>query len=126
MSTQPAQRLVAVVDDDVGLRDAISSLLRSVGLRVECFGSAEDFLQSASRTFAACLVLDLRLPGMSGLDLLRHLAASGASIAAVMLTGQPDPDGRIRDEALQAGAAQLLYKPFDDAALLSVVTSFCV
>ena len=84
-------RVISVVDDDESLRRSVGNFLRSVGFRVETFASAEDFLGSARRESTGCLVLDVRMTGMSGLDLLRHLAAGNVRIPAVVLTVIPDP-----------------------------------
>lgn len=112
-------RLVSIVDDDESLRRSLRNLLMSVGFRVETFETAEDFLQSAHRGDTACLVLDLRMPGMSGLDLLVHLAATGARIPAIILTAHSDDETRRR--TLQAGAVAFLGKPFQGEALLGAV-----
>ena len=77
---------VVIIDDDASLRRSLSNLLGSVGFDVETFVSAEAFLECAHRERAGCLVLDLRMPGMSGLDLLRHLAATGSPVPAIVLT----------------------------------------
>jgi len=119
----PAPFVVAIVDDNHSLRDAIGSLLRSEGHAVEFFGSAEEFLQRPSPAAVQCLILDVRLPGMSGLDLLRLLVTSGSGIPTICITAQKDPDGRIREHALRAGARILLYKPFDSEELLTAVRS---
>lgn len=119
MST--TQFIVAIIDDNDSLRTAIASLLRSEGYAVESFSSAENFLKYSAWAQIRCLVLDVRLPGMSGLDLLRSLAARGSSIPTICITAQRDPDGRIRGHALRVGALDLLYKPFDVEELLSAV-----
>src|SRR3989449_6623341 len=102
--------VVSVVDDDASLRRSVRNLLRSVGFRVETFASAEEFLRSAERENTGCLVLDLRMTGMSGLDLLRHLAAERSRVAVVVLTALGDEETRHR--SLQAGAVAFLKKPF--------------
>ncbi|HWN02323.1 MAG TPA: response regulator [Candidatus Dormibacteraeota bacterium] len=112
-------RLVSIVDDDESLRRSVKNLLTSVGFRVETFPSAEAFLQSALRADTRCVVLDLRMPGMSGLDLLMHLAATGAPIPVVILTAHSDDEARRR--TLQAGAVAFLGKPFHGEALLGAV-----
>src|SRR5258706_19409 len=88
--------VVCVVDDDESLRRSVRNLLSSVGFRVETFASAEAFLQSAHRSNTGCVVLDLRMPGMSGLDLLMHLGATGTRIPVVILTAHGDDDPRRR------------------------------
>ena len=111
--------VVSVVDDDESLRRSLRNLLRSVGFGVETFASAEEFLRSAQRENTGCLVLDLRMTGMSGLDLLRHLAVADSGIRVVVLTAHGDEETRRR--ALQAGAVAFLDKPFRSDALLDAV-----
>jgi len=111
--------VVSVVDDDESLRRSLRNLLRSVGFGVETFASAEEFLRSAQRENTGCLVLDLRMTGMSGLDLLRHLAVRDSPIRVVILTAHGDEETRRR--SLQAGAVAFLDKPFHSAALLDAV-----
>lgn len=115
------QCFVAVVDDDVAVRVALQGLLESHGLKARCFPSAERFLQSRQRRAASCLLLDLRLTGMSGLELLRQLQAGGSSIPSVCLTAEHDSDGRLRSQLLNAGALEVLSKPFDPEQLLTLV-----
>jgi FixJ family two-component response regulator len=112
-------RVISVVDDDESLRRSVGNFLRSVGFRVETFASAEDFLSSARRENTGCLVLDVRMTGMSGLDLLRHLAAGNVRIPAVVLTAHGDEEMRRR--CLRAGAVAFLDKPFHGDALLDAV-----
>jgi len=112
-------RVISVVDDDESLRRSVGNFLRSVGFRVETFASAEDFLRSARRERTGCLVLDVRMTGMSGLDLLRHLAAGNVRVPAVVLTAHGDED--IRQRCLRAGAVAFLDKPFHAEALLDAV-----
>jgi two-component system, LuxR family, response regulator FixJ len=111
--------VVTVVDDDESLRRSLRNLLRSVGFGVETFASAEEFLRSAPRGSTRCLVLDLRMPGMSGLDLLRQLAVEDSHIPVVILTAHGDVETRRR--SLQAGAVAFLDKPFRSVALLDAV-----
>jgi two-component system, LuxR family, response regulator FixJ len=113
------RRVVSVVDDDESLRRSIRNLLRSVGFGVETFASAEEFLMSAQRENTGCLVLDLRMTGMSGLDLLQHLAVADSLIPTVILTAHGDEETRRR--SLQAGAVAFLDKPFRSDALLDAV-----
>src|SRR5216684_3041777 len=110
---------ISVVDDDESLRRSLRNFLRSVGFRVETFASAEEFLTSAERENTGCLVLDLRMTGMSGLDLLRHLAVADSRIPVVILTAHGDEETRRR--SLQAGAIAFLDKPFHSDALLDAV-----
>jgi FixJ family two-component response regulator len=114
-----AQSIVFVVDDDVSLREAIKSLLRSVGLQVEVFGTAADFLRNKFPDVAACLVLDIRLPGVSGLDFQAELAKANIHIPIVFITGHGDIPMTVR--AMKAGAVEFLTKPFRDQDLLDSV-----
>ncbi len=111
--------VIFVVDDDESLRRSLGNFLRSVGFRVETFTSAEQFLRSARRERTGCLVLDLRMGGMSGLDLLRQLAVADLRVPAVILTGHGDAEMRRR--CLAAGAVAFLDKPFHSDALLDAV-----
>jgi len=113
------ERAVSVVDDDESIRQAVEGLLRSVGLPVAVFSSAEEFLESRVRRRTGCLVLDLSLPGMAGAELQRHLVRDGYRTPIIIVTARDDEETRVR--ALAAGAAGFLTKPFDGAALLSVV-----
>jgi two-component system, LuxR family, response regulator FixJ len=110
---------ISVVDDDQSVRRSLRNFLRSVGFRVETFASAEEFLTSAQRENTGCLVLDLRMTGMGGLDLLRHLPAANIRVPAVILTAHGDEE--IRQRCLGAGAVAFLDKPFHGAALLDAV-----
>ena len=115
----PDTRVISVVDDDESLRRSVRNFLRSVGFRVETFASAEDFLSSARRESTGCLVLDVRMTGMSGVDLLRYLAAGNLRIPAVVLTAHGDDE--IRQRCLGAGAVAFLDKPFHAEALLDAL-----
>ncbi|TMH30587.1 MAG: response regulator transcription factor [Betaproteobacteria bacterium] len=115
----PVDPVVFVVDDDASVRDAISSLIRSVGLRVHTFVSAHEFLAHPRPDAAACLVLDVRLPGSSGLDLQRELAGAGDDIPIVFITGHGDIPMSVR--AMKAGAIEFLPKPFRDQDLLDAI-----
>jgi FixJ family two-component response regulator len=121
MQEQPeAHSIVFVVDDDSSLREALKSLLRSVGLRVEVFGSAADFLvHKFLDDAAACLVLDVRLPGVSGLDFQAELAKAGIQIPIIFISGHGDIPMTVR--AMKAGAIEFLTKPFRDQDLLDAV-----
>jgi len=120
MKEQPeAQSIVFVVDDDASLRDALSSLLRSVGLRVEVFGSAADFLKGRPPDAVSCLVLDIRLPGVSGLDFQAELAKAGIHIPIIFITGHGDIPMTVR--AMKAGAVEFLTKPLREQDLLDAV-----
>ncbi len=115
------QYLIAIVDDEEALRQATESLLRSAGFKARSFRSAEAFLRSKSRATAGCLVLDVGLPGMNGLDLQLELVRSGCAIPVVFMTAQPDDQGTMRERALGAGALAFLQKPFGDEDLLRTV-----
>jgi FixJ family two-component response regulator len=110
---------IAVVDDDASLRRSLCNLLWSRGFTAEAFASAEEFLSSTRREMTGCLVLDLRMSGMSGLDLLHQLRAAGADIPVVVLTAQGDEGTRQR--CLEAGAAAFLVKPFRADMLLAEI-----
>ena len=113
--------IVFVVDDDLSVREALSSLIRSVGLQVETFTSAHDFLLRLRPIgVAACLVLDVRMPGMSGLDLQKQLIESGNPIPIIFITGHGDIPMTVR--AMKAGAVEFLPKPFRDQDLLEAIT----
>ena len=112
--------MVFVVDDDPSLREALSSLLRSVGLRVEVFGSAPELLQTKLPDVASCLVLDIRLPKRSGLDFQTELANAGIEIPIIFITAHGDVPMTVR--AMKAGAVDFLIKPFRDQDLLDAVT----
>jgi len=112
--------VVIVVDDDPSLREALSSLLRSVGLRVELFVSAPELLQTKLPDVASCLVLDIRLPKRSGLDFQAELAKANIEIPIIFITGHGDVPMSVR--AMKAGAIDFLIKPFRDQDLLDAVT----
>jgi FixJ family two-component response regulator len=111
--------LVFIVDDDQGMRDALGSLLRSVGHRVEVFSAASDLLQSKLPDIVSCIVLDVRLPGLSGLDLQTELAEADIRIPVIFITGYGDIPMSVR--AMKAGAIDFLAKPFRDQELLDAV-----
>ena len=110
--------IVYVLDDDSRVREALTSLLSSVGLRVEVFASAAEYLKFQKPDSPACLILDLQLPGMSGLDLQREIAGGDAP-AIVFVTGHGDVPSSVR--AMKAGAIEFLLKPFDDQELLRAI-----
>ncbi len=111
--------MVLVVDDDSSVRSALSSLLRSVGLEVEVFASAQELLASSQLDAAACLVLDVRLPGSSGLELQRQLAASGMHVPIIFMTAHWDIPMSVK--AIKAGAVEFLPKPFREQDLLDAI-----
>src|ERR1700751_2373573 len=111
--------LVCVIDDESSIREILSSLLRSAGLKVQAFSSAQEFLASATRDALSCLVLDVQLPGISGLDLQQELASGDVQIPIIFLTGHGDIPMSVR--AIKAGALEFLTKPFDDEYLLEAI-----
>src|SRR5215470_17862410 len=113
------QQIVFVVDDDASVREAVDSLLRSVGLRVELFSSASEFLRYKLPNLPACLVLDVRLPGLSGLDFQSELAKANINIPIIFITGHGDIPMTVR--AMKAGAVEFLTKPVRDQELLDSV-----
>jgi len=119
MSIRQNSRLIAVVDDDESLQSALQDLIESDGLSTLCFGSAEQFLNSEARHKAACLITDIRRPGMSGLELQAKLKAEGCPIPIIFITAHGD--AKMRIQAMRDGAVEFLSKPFDNAVLLEVV-----
>lgn len=111
--------MVFVIDDDESIREALKSLIRSVGLSVETFASARDFLESARPDVPSCLILDVRMPGLSGLDLQRDLAEANIHIPIIFITGHGDIPMSVR--AMKAGAVEFLTKPFRDQDLLDAI-----
>lgn len=116
--------VISIVDDDESVRKALKRLIKSVGLRVEAFASAEDFLSSGRSQDVACLLLDLRLPGMSGLELQAELVASNCRIPIVFISAHGDEQARV--QALEAGAIDFLQKPFSEQALFDAINSALV
>ena len=112
-------RLVAIVDDDESVQRALQDLIESDGLSALCFGSAEQFLDSETRNKAACLIADIRMPGLSGLELQAKLKAERCRIPVIFITAHGDAEMRIH--AMRQGAVEFLSKPFDDAVLLEIV-----
>src|SRR6266404_1728833 len=110
---------VYVVDDDLAVRESVGSLIRSAGLRVETFKSAQEFLVRPRTEIPGCLVLDVKLPGLSGLDLQQELAKADLQIPIIFLTGHGDIPMSVR--AMKSGALELLTKPFDGGALLDAI-----
>ena len=111
--------MVFVIDDDESIREALKSLIRSVGLSVDTFASAHDFLQSTRPDVPSCLILDVRMPGLSGLDLQRDLAEANMQIPIIFITGHGDIPMSVR--AMKAGAVEFLTKPFRDQDLLDAI-----
>ena len=111
--------MVAIVDDDDLMRSALQGLLKSVGLPAQAFASAEEFLKSGQQHEVGCLVADIRMPGMSGLELQAKLNAERCRIPTIFITAHGDE--KMRMQALRAGAVEFMAKPFDDEALLESV-----
>jgi FixJ family two-component response regulator len=119
MNIRQNSRLVAIVDDDESVQLALRDLIESDGLPATCFGSAEQFLDSEVRNEAACLIADVRMPGLSGLELQAKLKAERCPIPIIFITAHGDAEMRIH--AMCEGAVEFLNKPFDDAVLLEIV-----
>jgi FixJ family two-component response regulator len=115
----PAIATVFIIDDDRGMRQAIQDLVESVGLRAESFATGQEFLSSKATNGPSCLVLDVRLPQMSGLDFQRHLADTGMQIPIIFITAHGDIPMSVR--ALKSGAVEFLTKPFRDQDLLDAI-----
>jgi len=112
-------KLIAIVDDDEAVRSALEGLMRSAGLQTRSFASAEEFLESGLHPDTGCLIADIRMPGMSGLELQAKLNSENCRIPTIFITAHGDE--RMRMQALRAGAVEFLAKPFDDEALLDSV-----
>jgi FixJ family two-component response regulator len=119
MAMSEGQPMVYVVDDDASIREAIKSLVRSVGLRAEVFGSTQDFLSKKPSEGPSCLVLDVRLPGISGLDFQNELTRADVHVPIIFITGHGDIPMTVR--AMKAGAVEFLTKPFRDQDLLDAI-----
>ena len=119
MVPQRKSRLVAIVDDDDSMRSALHGLLQSADLQAQAFASAEEFLNSGQQHQISCLIADIRMPGMSGLELQAQLNAERCRIPIIFITAHGDQ--RMRMQALRAGAVEFLAKPFDNEALLDSV-----
>jgi len=114
-----AKALVWVIDDDETVRQSLKNLLRSVGLRVEAFASGQEFLKAQKEDAPGCLVLDVRLPGLSGLDLQKRMAEAGTRMPVIFITGHGDIPMTV--QAMKGGAVEFLTKPFRDQELLDAV-----
>jgi FixJ family two-component response regulator len=121
MNIRQHLRLVAIVDDDESVLRSLQDLIESDGLSTLCFGSAEQFLDSEARNKAACLIADIRMPGMSGLELQAKLKAERCRMPIILITAHGDAEMRIH--AIREGAVEFLSKPFDDEVLLEVVNA---
>ena len=119
MSNDQGNEFIAIVDDDESVQSALQDLIEADGLSARCFGSAEEFLESGLQHRTACLISDLRMPGMSGLELQARLKADGYKTPIIFITAHGD--ARVRIQAMREGAAEFLMKPFDDQALLNRV-----
>ena len=111
--------LISIVDDDVALRNSLDDLIRSNGFPTQGFASAEEFMGSNQARDTACLILDVRMPGMSGLDLQRQIVATNWRIPIIFVTAHANDDARAR--ALRGGAVAFLYKPFREEELLDAI-----
>jgi CheY-like chemotaxis protein len=111
--------VISIVDDDASVREATARLLRSLGFSAHAFASAKEFLLSPRLSDTSCLIADVEMPGMSGVELQEHLLANGHSTPMIFITAFPD--GRVRERALRSGALCFLSKPFDEARLLECV-----
>jgi FixJ family two-component response regulator len=116
---EPRQPVIAIIEDDASIRRALARLLRSVGWKAVIFASAEAFLQAAGQEPLDCLVLDIRLPGMSGVALLEHFAVAGLLLPVICMTAHDDV--QVRRRAAQAGALAFLPKPVDEQDLLQAI-----
>ncbi len=117
----PKNRVLAVVDDDASVREAAGRLIKSFGFTVEVFASGQELLLFGSLRDTSCLVIDVHMPGMSGLQLQSHLASAGYRIPIIFITARPDE--RAREQAFEAGAVDFLNKPFGEEALLTGIRS---
>ena len=121
LRTRPALGPIAIVDDDKWVRRSLERLVKSAGFKVATFVSAEDFLQASQDSATVCVILDIGLPGMSGLDLQRHLVAENSQIPIIFVSAHDEAE--MRTQALAAGAIAFLSKPVNDKALLDAVDS---
>src|ERR1700739_444382 len=119
MGSQQSSRFIAIVDDDRSVQAALQDLIESEGLSPLCFGSAEQFLDSGAQHKAVCLIADIRMPGMSGLELQTKLKAERCRIPIIFITAHGD--AKMRTKAIRDGAVKFLAKPFDNAVLLETV-----
>jgi FixJ family two-component response regulator len=117
----PKKAVIAIVDDDESVREALTSLIRSLGYAAVAFGCAEDLLKSRHRRSVSCVVADVQMPGMTGFELHNRLVASGKPIPTILITAFPDE--RARERALQSGVICYLTKPFSEDDLLACIRS---
>lgn len=116
-----AQPIVYVVDDDISVREALEGMIRFAGWQPAVYASAQEFLDHPRKALPACLVLDINLPGLNGLELQRQLVGDGRTMPIIFITGYGDIPSTV--QAMKAGAVEFLTKPFDNAALLSAIAS---
>ncbi len=116
-----AKPLISIIDDDESMREAIKGLMRSLGYRVEAVASAQEFLSSRHVHRTSCLIADMQMPGMTGLELYQRLSTSGKPIPTILITAYPD-DG-VRERALSAGVIGYLSKPFEEDDMLACICS---
>jgi FixJ family two-component response regulator len=119
MDAEQNTKIVTVIDDDESVRDALGGLLRSAGMKARSFGSAEEFLSSGLHRQTACLITDITMPGMSGLELQAKLNREKCEVPIIFITAHGD--AKMRLQALRSGAVEFLAKPFDDETLLKSV-----
>ncbi|HTR25322.1 MAG TPA: response regulator [Terriglobales bacterium] len=119
MRKEESAKLIAIVDDDESVQSALQDLIEADGFSARCFGSAEQFLESGLQPKVACLITDIRMPGMSGLDLQARLKADGYKTPIIFITAHGD--AKVRIQAMREGAVEFLMKPFDDQVLLDRV-----
>jgi len=119
MATPANAKLIAIVDDDESVRSALEGLMKAVGLPAQAFASAEEFLSSGEQQHTGCLIADIRMPGMSGLDLQARLNSERCRIPTIFITAHGDTTMRL--QAMRAGAVEFLAKPFNDDVLLEHV-----
>jgi len=111
--------MIAIVDDDKSVQNALQDLMESAGVPARCFGSAEEFLRSGMQHDAGCVITDIRMPGMSGLELQATLKSQRCQIPIIFITAHGD--SQMRMQAMREGAVEFLTKPFDDEVLLQTV-----
>ena len=121
MRIRQNSKLIAIVDDDESVLRSLQDLIESDGLTALCFGSSEQFLDSEARSNAACLIADIRMPGMSGLELQAKLRAEQCPLPIIFITAHGDAEMRL--DAMREGAVEFLSKPFDDEVLLQAVNT---
>src|ERR1700752_2223389 len=119
MNNEQSSRFIAIVDDDQSVQSALQDLIESEGLSTLCFGSAEQFLDSGAQHKAACLIADIRMPGISGIELQAKLKGDRCRIPIIFITAHGD--AKMRIQAMRDGAVEFLTKPFDNAVLLETV-----